>query len=165
MDETAGILSAAAQSLKLGNPSELVEKTTQLAAELKAKDRKIAEEEQKLAAMQVDGILAGAKAVGGVKLLKAALAGQKPDALRTICDAVRAKEPAAVAVLTSLTEGKGTICVAAGANAGKLVKALCALTGGSGGGRPDSAMGSAKDVAKLGEGLEKAEEALQPLLK
>ena len=172
MDETAGILSAAAQSLKLGNPSELVEKTTQLAAELKAKDRKIAEEEQKLAAMQVDGILAGAKAVGGVKLLKAALAGQKPDALRTICDAVRAKEPAAVAVLTSLTEGKGTICVAcgadavaAGANAGKLVKALCALTGGSGGGRPDSAMGSAKDVAKLGEVLEKAEEALQPLLK
>ena len=129
-------------------------------------------EEQKLAAMQVDGILAGAKAVGGVKLLKAALAGQKPDALRTICDAVRAKEPAAVAVLTSLTEGKGTICVAcgadavaAGANAGKLVKALCALTGGSGGGRPDSAMGSAKDVAKLGEVLEKAEEALQPLLK
>ena len=54
--------------------------------------------------------------------------------------------------------------VAAGVNAGKLVKALCALTGGSGGGRPDSAMGSAKDAGKLGLVLEKAEETLLPLL-
>ncbi len=172
MDETAGILNTAAQTLKLGSPSELVEKTTQLTAELKAKERKLAEEEQKLAAMQVDGLLAGAKAVGSVRLLKASFTGSKPDTLRTICDAVRAKEPAAVAVLTSVTDGKGTICVAcgpdavaAGAVAGKLVKALCALTGGSGGGRPDSAMGSAKDVAKLPEVLDKAEETLLPLLK
>ena len=148
-----------------------MEKTTQLTAELKAKERKLAEEEQKLAAMQVDGLLAGAKVVGSVRLLKASFTGSKPDTLRTICDAVRAKEPAAVAVLTSVTDGKGTICVAcgpdavaAGAVAGKLVKALCALTGGSGG-RPDSAMGSAKDVAKLPEVLDKAEETLLPLLK
>ena len=171
MDETAGILATAAQTLKLGSPAELPEKTAQLAAELKAKDRKIAEEEQKLAAMQVDGLFAGAKEVKGLKLLTAALTGQKPDALRTICDAVRAKDAAAVAVLTSVTDGKGTVCVAcgsdavaAGVNAGKLVKALCALTGGSGGGRPDSAMGSAKDAGKLGLVLEKAEETLLPLL-
>ena len=81
------------------------------------------------------------------------------------------KDAAAVAVLTSVTDGKGTVCVAcgsdavaAGVNAGKLVKALCALTGGSGGGRPDSAMGSAKDAGKLGLVLEKAEETLLPLL-
>ena len=121
--------------------------------------------------MQVDGLFAGAKEVKGLKLLTAALTGQKPDALRTICDAVRAKDAAAVAVLTSVTDGKGTVCVAcgsdavaAGVNAGKLVKALCALTGGSGGGRPDSAMGSAKDAGKLGLVLEKAEETLLPLL-
>jgi len=172
MDETAGILNTAAQTLKLGSPAELVEKTAQLTAELKAKDRQIAEEEQKLAAMQVEGLFAGSKEVGRVRLLKAAFTGQKPDALRTICDAVRAKDAAAVAVLTSVTDGKGTVCVAcgseavaAGANAGKLVKALCALTGGSGGGRPDSAMGSAKDVSKIAQVLDKAEEQLLPLLK
>ena len=48
--------------------------------------------------------------------------------------------------------------------AGKLVKALCALTGGSGGGRPDSAMGSAKDVSKLEEALAQAEEVLLSLV-
>ena len=109
--------------------------------------------------------------VGSVKLLRASLKDQKPDALRTLCDAVRAKDAAAVAVLSSVTDGKGTICVAcgpdavaAGAVAGKIVKALCALTGGSGGGRPDSAMGSAKDVSKLKDAMDQAAEVILPLL-
>ena len=171
MEETTGVLNAAAQTLKLGSPSELVEKVAQMTAELKAKDKKLAEGEQKLAALEVDGLLAGAKEVGSVRLLRAAFKDKKPDALRTICDAVRSKEPKAVAVLSSVTDGKGTICVAcgpeavaAGAVAGKLVKALCALTGGSGGGRPDSAMGSAKDVAKLPEAMDQAEAVLLPLV-
>ncbi len=171
MEETTGVLNAAAQTLKLGSPSELVEKVAQMTAELKAKDKKLAEGEQKLAALEVDGLLAGAKEVGSVRLLRAAFKDKKPDALRTICDAVRSKEPKAVAVLSSVTDGKGTICVAcgpeavaAGAVAGKLVKALCALTGGSGGGRPDSAMGSAKDVSKLEEALAQAEEVLLSLV-
>ena len=172
MEETADLLNTAAQTLKLGSPSELPEKAAQMTAELKAKDRQITEGEQKLAAMEVDGLFAGAKEVSGVKLLKAALTGKKPDALRALCDAIKAKETTAVAVLTSVTDGKGTVCVAcgaeavkAGANAGKLVKVLCALTGGSGGGRPDSAMGSARDVSKLGAVLDKAEETVLSLLK
>ena len=171
MEETTGVLNAAAQTLKLGSSSELVEKVAQMTAELKAKDKKLAEGEQKLAALEVDGLLSGAKEVGSVRLLRAAFKDKKPDALRTICDAVRSKEPKAVAVLSSVTDGKGTICVAcgpeavaAGAVAGKVVKALCALTGGSGGGRPDSAMGSAKDVSKLEEALAQAEEVLLSLV-
>ena len=41
----------------------------------------------------------------------------------------------------------------AGVNAGKLVRALCQLTGGNGGGRPDSAMGGAGDPEKIAEAL------------
>lgn len=171
INETADLLNSAAQTLKLGSPSELPEKAVQLNAELKAKDRLIADGEQKLAAMEVDGLFGSAKDVAGVRLLRSALSGKKPDALRALSDAVRAKDPSAVAVLTSVVDGKATVCVACGqqavklgANAGKLVKELCALTGGSGGGRPDSAMGSAKDPAKIGLVLDKAEEIVAALI-
>ena len=47
----------------------------------------------------------------------------------------------------------GTEAVKAGVNAGKLVRALCQLTGGNGGGRPDSAMGGAGDPEKIADAL------------
>ena len=63
--------------------------------------------------------------------------------------------------------GKGTIAVAcgteavkAGVNAGKLVRALCQLTGGNGGGRPDSAMGGAGDPEKIAEALTRLPELI-----
>ena len=171
MEETSGILNTAAQNLKLGNPTELVEKTTQMVAELRAKDKKIAEDEQKLASMQVDGLFANAKPIGEFKLLNAGFGGSKPEALRTLCDVIRSRNPKAIAVLSSVSDGKGTICVAcgadavaAGANAGKIVKALCTLTGGSGGGRPDSAMGSAKDIFRIDEAVAQARDIILAML-
>ena len=50
--------------------------------------------------------------------------------------------------------------VKAGANAGKLVRALCQLTGGNGGGRPDSAMGGAGDPEKIAEALTRLPELI-----
>ena len=54
----------------------------------------------------------------------------------------------------------GEFAVARGAHAGKLVGAVSALTGGKGGGRPDSAMAGIKDAAKVKEALAAAENLL-----
>ena len=43
--------------------------------------------------------------------------------------------------------------IAAGVKAGALVKAVAAVTGGNGGGKPDFAMAGAKDVSKVDEAL------------
>ena len=37
--------------------------------------------------------------------------------------------------------------------AGELVKMVCSACGGSGGGKPDSAMGGGKDITKLDDAL------------
>ena len=61
-----------------------------------------------------------------------------------------------VAVLASTNEEKITflaVCgkqaIAKGIKAGDLVKSVCALCGGKGGGKPDSAMGGGTDLLKL----------------
>jgi len=47
----------------------------------------------------------------------------------------------------------GKEAVARGVKAGELVKLVSAIVGGSGGGKPDSAMGGGKDLLKLDDAL------------
>jgi alanyl-tRNA synthetase len=65
-----------------------------------------------------------------------------------------------VAVLASVNGEKlsflavcGKDAVKAGVKAGEIVKHVCTVCGGSGGGKPDSAMGGGKDVSKMDEAL------------
>ena len=75
-------------------------------------------------------------------------------------DMFREKEPAIVAVLATVNNDKITflaVCgkdaVAKGIKAGDLVKNVCAICGGKGGGKPDSAMGGGTDVLKVDDAL------------
>ena len=55
--------------------------------------------------------------------------------------------------------------VAQGFHAGKVVKEVAQVMGGSGGGRPDMAQAGGKDVTKLPEALQKAWDVIPQLLK
>jgi alanyl-tRNA synthetase len=165
IDETASIL-------KSNNSSELVQKATQLSAELKEKDRTIEILNSKLAAMQIDGLFAGAKEVGGVKIITSVFSGTEPTALRAMCDKVRDHAPNMIAVLAGIHEGKANIaaCVAKdalqkGVNAGQIVRQVAQIAGGNGGGKADSAMAGAKDLNKLEEALASVEKIVANMIK
>jgi alanyl-tRNA synthetase len=75
-------------------------------------------------------------------------------------DFLRDKDPAVVAVLSSVNGEKVTflaVCgkdaVAKGIKAGDLVKLVSGICGGKGGGKPDSAMGGGTDVLKVDDAL------------
>ena len=53
----------------------------------------------------------------------------------------------------------------AGIKAGDLVKQVCSQCGGSGGGKPDSAMGGGKDVLKLDNALATVDDFVAEKLK
>ena len=87
-----------------------------------------------------------------------------PDAdaakLRQMGDTLRDKASDVVAVLSSVNADKITflaVCgkdaIAKGMKAGELVKLVCTTCGGSGGGKPDSAMGGGKDATKVDDAL------------
>ena len=101
-----------------------------------------------------------AKQIGGLNVLTATRTDLDANDLRKIGDFLRDKDPKVVAVLATATESKVTFVAscgkeanALGVKAGDLVKAVCAVAGGKGGGKPDSAMGGGTDVLKTDNAL------------
>ena len=127
---------------------------------------------QKLAASRADSLLAGAETVGAVRLVAADLGGAGMDSARALCDTFKDKYPDLVVVL-AVTAGEklnfvgaaGADAVKAGAHAGKLLGAVAAVTGGKGGGRPDSATSGGKDLSKIADALKEAKNILAGMLK
>ena len=158
IDADRRLMDEACEALKVGSHAELPGKAAAGAAELKAKDKEIEEINGKLASMQTQALANTAVEVGSVKLVYASLNGIKPDILRKITDRFRDTDPSIVAVFSTTLDGKASIAASCGksavedgVHAGQLVKEICSLVGGSGGGRPDSAMGGASDIFKIDE--------------
>ena len=153
-------LGQTASVLKINNPHEIVKGAAHVASTLKAKDAEITELKNKLASSSVDSVLNSAKQVGNFKVMQYKMQGADANVVRSICADIIEREPSAVIVIGSVTDGKATICCGCGKNArnngamaGKIVKAVSQLAGGNGGGKPDIAMAGAKDVARLDSAL------------
>jgi alanyl-tRNA synthetase len=81
-----------------------------------------------------------------------ALTGDSP-CMRTLKEKIRQVACTDVPVLITGEAGSGKEAVAAGIKAGDIIKAVCAVAGGKGGGKPDSAMGGGTDVLKMDNAL------------
>ncbi len=154
------LLSGVCAAVKVKKPEELENKLNAQQEEIKALKKEIESFKAKEAAGAVDKMLSGAQSVGPVKVLTMQVPGADAGKLRQMGDVIRDKEPSVVAVLESCCGEKLTflaVCgkeaVKSGVKAGDVVKYVCGVCGGSGGGKPDSAMGGGKDVSKASEAL------------
>ena len=141
-------------------PAELAAKLESQVEEIKALKKTIESFKAKETAGETDRFLCAAHDVGGLKVLTVNVPDADAGKLRQMGDNLRDKASNVVAVLSTVSEGKITflaVCgkdaVAKGIKAGELVKQVCGICGGSGGGKPDSAMGGGKDVLKLDDAL------------
>jgi len=166
------VILRAAKAVKLANVSELPEKCAAMAAEAKEKDKKLESLTQQIANAKTASLFENAKEVAGMKLVTAKLDNTAPDALRKLGDSVKDKNEAIIAVFAGTIGEKGTLycvctkdAVAKGANAGKIVREVAAVTGGKGGGKPDSAMAGAGDITKIDDALAQAESIISGLVK
>ncbi len=159
LKEQGALIDNTAKALKAANHNDLVLRANAVQSELKEAHRALESAEAKLADAKLASLIDSAKTVGAVRLLTARLE-MKTDAARSLCDAIKGKYSDMVAVFAVVDGDRlgfvaccGADAVKAGAHAGKLVGAVAALTGGKGGGRPDSAMAGGKDIAKAEEAL------------
>ncbi len=146
-------------------PGELAAKAEQQMAELRGAKHLIEQLQAKEAQNEAQGFLMSARTVGGLKVLTVNKAGVDAPTLRKMGDQLRDREPAVVAVLATTNGDKITflaVCgkeaVARGVKAGDLVRSVCAVAGGSGGGKPDSAMGGGRDPHKIDDALASADD-------
>ncbi len=153
-------LDSSAAALKLANASELPSKCAAVMNEIKGLEKEIAQLNSAAASAKTDSLAASAVDVKGVKVMTGIFENTKADTLRSMGDLVKDKYSDAVAVLAAVNgESAQFLCVcgkdalAKGAHAGKLVQKISAVTGGKGGGRPDSAMAGAGDVSKVSEAV------------
>ena len=141
-------------------PAELAEKLESQIEEIKALKKTIESFKAKETAGEADRFLVGARNVGGLRVITANVPDADAGKLRQMGDTIRDKDANVVAVLSSVKDDKITflaVCgkdaVAKGVKAGELVKLVCTVCGGSGGGKPDSAMGGGKDANKIDDAL------------
>jgi alanyl-tRNA synthetase len=154
--ETEKRLELAARKLGV-SANDLDKKLDQLLAEKAEADKQLKALQQKAAAGQADELAAKATAHGDLKVVAATVNVASPNDLRTLGAQVLGKLGEGVVVLgavfaddkVSVAAFASSQAVAAGQKAGDIVKSLVSQLGGSGGGKPDFAMGGGKDPAAL----------------
>ena len=169
--ETEGMVNAIASNLKT-SPAQILPRMAALQEEVKAEKHKYEELEHKMAASQLGSLDADAKEMKGFKVLVKQVSCDNVDALRQMGDQLRDKLGGIVVLAAPMGENKVSVlamaskaAVAQGFHAGKVVKEVAQVMGGSGGGRPDMAQAGGKDVTKLPEALQKAWDVIPQLLK
>ena len=160
MDRLQTTLFRAAETLKAPNPAELLHRAEAVIAEGKALKQRLDAMKDRLLSGEVSQILFSGKKVADLDVVTAIRNNMEAADLRKFGDLLRDKNDNIVAVLASVQGEKisilavcGKNAVARGVKAGLLVKQVCSLCGGSGGGKPDSAMGGGKDALKLDDAL------------
>ena len=162
-----------AVSLKTANLSDIENRAEAVMAESKAKDKEIADLRAELSSLKTGDLGSNAVDVNGIKLITAPVDGVRPDELRSICDKFR-EDPLCVAVISCINAEKtganfacacGPEAVKKGAHAGNIVREVAKLAGGSGGGKPDSAMAGTKDVSNVSSAMQAVTEIVSGMIK
>ena len=164
-------LQSVATVLKVANLAEVPTKVAAVNADLKDRDRKIDELNREIADLKSGDLLKNAEEFGGIAFVSQDFADVSVDSLRSMSDRLKDKMSNIVLILTTVNADKSNVLVVCGSeavkkgvHAGKIVKQIAELTGGKGGGRPDSAMAGIGDRQKLPEAVETARKALKEIL-
>ncbi len=147
-------------TLKITGTDDIAKRCAEISDEMKAMKKELEALKTKLALTDALSAFENAQKVGDFKVCTAKFDGVAVDTLRNVIDDLKARDGEAVVVFASVmgekitfAAGCGKDAVSKGAHAGNILKQVSAITGGGGGGRPDSATSGGKDVTKLDEAL------------
>jgi len=159
LTEIAGIL-------KANSPDDIVGKLEQNMATIKDLRSKLESVQSKESGEEARQMVADAKKVGELSVITRIIDNPdvEVDALRGLSDTLRDTDDCVVSVIAAVKGEKITImatcgktAVKCGIKAGELIREVTKVCGGSGGGKPEFAMGGAKDANKLNAALESVE--------
>ena len=127
--------------------------------EIRGLEKEVETLRYRLAKGKIQQMISDAQTIREVKVLTSDVDDLDKGGLRNLADELRAKLEKGVVVLASSDGVKVTLVAAVTSNlvpqlhAGKIVKEISTIVGGSGGGRPEMAEAGGKDPSKIGEAL------------
>ena len=171
MNNYSTIIKQCSELLKVGNINELPNKIKANSEETKSLEKRVSSLETKLASGQLDDYIKNAIAIGNINLVVSKVDNTDSDNLKKLAEAFKAKYSNAIAVFAAVGGDKvtfacccGNDAVKAGGHAGNIVREVAKITGGNGGGRPDTAMAGGKDSSKVDEALMAAKSIVEGLI-
>ncbi len=162
----------AAAALKCNSVQNLLPKCRSLMEEVKTLNNALAAANKKMAEQQSGAMFENAPVVDGIQIVTATLKDGDVKTLRELGDDLKANHNNFVAVLANICGEKGNLLAVSskeaidkGVLAGKLIAMVAGVTGGKGGGKPDSAMAGMGDVSKAADALGQVEEFVRSMMK
>ncbi|MCJ8502185.1 alanine--tRNA ligase [Desulfatitalea alkaliphila] len=147
-------------------PEEAVDRVQQMLSGQKRLEKEVEQLKAGLADAKAQSGEDAPRLVNDVKVLVKKVAVDKPAAMRDLADRFRDRIGSGIVVLGSALESKALLIVVVTKDlekrypAGKIVKALSAVVGGGGGGRPDMAQAGGPQPEHLDAALEKTYEVV-----
>ena len=151
-----------AANLVRDKPEALPHRIQNILSHQKALEKEVESLKSKMAALSAESTDDEVKSINGVNVLVKKVAVDSPGAMRNLADKFKEKISSGVMVLGSASANKALMITIVSQDlvgrfhAGKIVKEIAAVVGGSGGGRPDMAQAGGSRPEKLDEALEKA---------
>ena len=159
IDELANVLKS--------NENDIVRRAQQIVSEKKELENTIKAFKSDEISGSVDTVIASAELVGDIKLITKRFDDTDIDQLRKLSDAVKEKCDSVVMIFAAVNGEKLSFIasisddlVGKGYHAGKLIKEVASVAGGSGGGKANMAQAGAKDASKIDAAFAKAKELL-----
>ena len=152
--------------LKANSPDDIISKLEQNMATIKDLRSKLESAQSKESGEEARLMIADAKKFGELNIVTKIIKNPNVelDSLRGLLDTLRDLDNGVVSVIAAVKGDKITIMAAcgktaiqSGVKAGELIREVTKICGGSGGGKPEFAMGGAKDADKLIAALESVE--------
>ncbi|MBP1995697.1 alanine--tRNA ligase [Paenibacillus eucommiae] len=166
MDQQLELLKEAAVLLK-SNVQDVPKRLESSLQQMKDLARENESLRGKLGRIEASSLTDQLKLIAGVPVLAAQVNAGDMDSLRNIVDEMKGKLGSAIIVLGSAAEDKVNLVAAVtpdlvskGFHAGKIIKEIAAIVGGSGGGRPDMAQAGGKNPSELASALAAVEKVV-----
>ncbi len=167
LEEMSSLITKSMKVFKINSAANFLTAGEKLMEELKAKDKEIDVLTSKLSSQGVDTMLSSAEKVGDIRIACGRFNGTNAGTLKTMADTVMDKAADCVAVMFAVDGEKGNLCVACGKeavkngyHAGKIAKAVSALVGGKGGGKPERAMAGVGDISKIDDAISQVKDVV-----
>ncbi|RXK19431.1 alanine--tRNA ligase [Macrococcus sp. DPC7161] len=145
--------------LKVKQVENIVSKASEIVALTKQYEKQIADLQKEIAELKTGDITELVKEINGYKVLSLEVSASDNKVLREMMDDYKSKLQDAVIFLIAKGEKLSYMAsvpksLTDKVKAGDMIKGVASVTGGKGGGRPDSAQGGAQDVSKVQDAIE-----------